>query len=249
VSLAGKASLKIPYRADTAAVGGWVAEAGAIPVIAMTLATCEVVPHKVGVLSVYSQEMKDWSTPSIESVLDVSLRRDLNSVLDATIVDNVAASSSRPAGLRNGVSTSTAGASMGADIKTLLAALGPNAESPALIVGSAQAVSMSLAAAGAAFPFPVLASSALTGNIVIALDLASLAISFSAPRIKVSEEAALHMEDTTPLALGTGTQGSGVLAVPLRSMYQTDCFAMRVLFDAGWAVMPGRVAWLTATAW
>ena len=42
------------------------------------------------------------------------------------------------------------------------------------------------------------------------------------PRFAVSTEATLHEEDTSPLALGTGAQGSGVLAVPMRSLFQTE---------------------------
>ena len=49
-----------------------------------------------------------------------------------------------------------------------------------------------------------------------------------APRFAVSTDATLHEEDTTPLALGTGAQGSGVLAVPMRSLFQTDAVAVRM---------------------
>jgi hypothetical protein len=70
------------------------------------------------------------------------------------------------------------------------------------------------------------------------------------PRFAVSNEATLHMEDTTPLALGTGTQGSGVLAVPMRSLYQTDSIGIRLSLYVTWMmVRTGAVQTIAAVTW
>ena len=64
-------------------------------------------------------------------------------------------------------------------------------------------------------------------NTVGAVDASAIAMLVSQPEFAVSRNAALHMESATPLALGTGTQGAGVLAVPLQSMFQQDAVALR----------------------
>jgi len=71
-----------------------------------------------------------------------------------------------------------------------------------------------------------------------------------APRFAVSNEATLHEEDTTPLALGTGPQGTGVLAVPMRSLFQTDSIAIRLSLFVTWAmVRAGMVQTIAAVGW
>ena len=52
------------------------------------------------------------------------------------------------------------------------------------------------------------------------------------------------MEDTTPLPIATGAQGSGVLATPTRSLWQTDSLGLRMIMDLNWALLrTGTVAW------
>jgi hypothetical protein len=45
-----------------------------------------------------------------------------------------------------------------------------------------------------------------------------------APRFDVSDQATLHLEDTTPLAIGTAGAPATV-AAPVRSLFQTDSMA------------------------
>jgi hypothetical protein len=86
---------------------------------------------------------------------------------------------------------------------------------------------------------------------VIAVDAADFATALGdAPRFAVSTEATLHEEDTTPLALGTGTQGSGVLAVPMRSLFQTDAVAIRMSLYVSWAMRrASMVQAITTVIW
>jgi hypothetical protein len=70
------------------------------------------------------------------------------------------------------------------------------------------------------------------------------------PRFALSENAALHMESATPLALGSGTQGSGVLAVPMRSTFQENLVAIRLIQRVGWGMRrAGRVAYVENVTW
>jgi hypothetical protein len=70
------------------------------------------------------------------------------------------------------------------------------------------------------------------------------------PRFEVSDQATLHFEDTTPLQLVTGAQGSGVVASPSRSMFQTDSLALRMILPMNWAMRrTGVIAWITGVTW
>jgi hypothetical protein len=92
-------------------------------------------------------------------------------------------------------------------------------------------------------------------GVVICLDPQAFVSGFSAePEIKVAAHTLVHMEDTTPLPVGTvGTPPT--VAAPLRSTFQTDTLAIKLVLQAswGWRVpVPGPptpVAWLTSATW
>jgi hypothetical protein len=70
------------------------------------------------------------------------------------------------------------------------------------------------------------------------------------PRFDVSDQATLHFEDTTPLQITTGAQGSAVAATPVRSMFQTDSLALRMILPMNSAMRrAGSVAWVTGVTW
>jgi hypothetical protein len=59
------------------------------------------------------------------------------------------------------------------------------------------------------------------------------------------------MEDTTPLNIASGAQGSGVLATPTQSMFQTGQVAIRMLANVSWAMRrTGMVQFIgTGVSW
>ena len=58
------------------------------------------------------------------------------------------------------------------------------------------------------------------------------------------------MEDANPLPLATGAQGSGVLATPQRSAWQTDTLLLRIRLNAAWGVLrPGAVQVINGVNW
>ena len=70
------------------------------------------------------------------------------------------------------------------------------------------------------------------------------------PRFDVSNQATLHFEDTTPLQITTGAQGSAVAATPVRSMFQTDSLALRMILPMNWAMLrTGVIAWTQSVTW
>jgi hypothetical protein len=85
--------------------------------------------------------------------------------------------------------------------------------------------------------YPVIVSSTCTLGMVILLDAADfMTVVGDDPRFDVSDQATLHFEDTTPLQLTTGAQGSAVAATPTRSLFQTDSLGLRLLLPMNWAM-------------
>jgi hypothetical protein len=82
------------------------------------------------------------------------------------------------------------------------------------------------------------------------VDAADLVSVSGGLEFETSEYATLHMEDTTPLQIATGPQGSGVLATPTQSMFQTGQIALRMLANLTWAMRrTGMVQTITGANW
>jgi len=265
--------ISIPTRAPTPTIAGsFVAEGSPIPVRQGAFTSQTFTPKKMGVISAFTREIAEHSTPAIETLIRNAMQEDTSVSLDAILLDTTAASSTRPAGIRNGVSglTATAGGGFAAlvgDIKQLTNALltgsSGNLRSPVWIMNPAQSLSIGLTQnAGGDFPFateinqkrftgyPVVVSGNVTAGMVILLDAADFAvIEAGAPRFDVSDQAVLHFEDTTPVQIGT-TGAPNVVAAPARSLWQTDSMAIRMILDVNWGfVRAGTIAFTTAVTW
>jgi HK97 family phage prohead protease/HK97 family phage major capsid protein len=104
-------SLKIPVRASTPrAAGAWVGEGAPKPVKRIGLGQVTLTPHKLAVITTFTEEIAMSSIPAIEGLLRQAMADDTAEALDGFLIDNVAASATRPAGLLNGVAPITASA-------------------------------------------------------------------------------------------------------------------------------------------
>jgi HK97 family phage prohead protease len=266
--------ISLPTRSTTPTVAGaFFAQGAPIPVKQAAFTAVVLVIKKMGVITVMTREIREHSIPALEGILRQAMQEDTQGALDAVLLDAGAVTSIRPAGLLNGATTAagTAGggiAAVIADIKgmfgSLITATAGNVRVPVWIMNPAQAIALTLTQnAGGDFPFsnevnggrfrgyPLIQSTVLTPGTVVLLDAADF---FSAsgddPRIDVSDQAVLHMEDTTPLQIATGAQGSGVLATPTRSLWQTDCIGIRLILDVNWQMRrTGMVITRTAVTW
>jgi hypothetical protein len=99
--------------------------------------------------------------------------------------------------------------------------------------------------------YPVVTSITVPEAVVFLIDQAELVQGYGdSPNIDMSNQATLHMEDTTPLPIATGAQGSGVLATPARSLFQTDSLALRLVWDITWNTRrAGAIQFKTGVAW
>jgi HK97 family phage major capsid protein/HK97 family phage prohead protease len=265
--------LSIPTRTATPTIAGsFVAEGAPIPVRQGAFSSQTFTPKKLAVISTFTREIAEHSTPAIEGLIRDAMQEDTSVAVDTVLLDATAASTTRPAGLRNGVSTLTATSGGGfaalvGDLKQFVAALitasNGNLRQPVWIMNDIQALSIATTQnAGGDFPFameinnqrfqgyPVILSSTVTAGMVLLVDAADfIIIEGGAPRFDVSDQATLHLEDTTPLAIGTAGAPATV-AAPVRSLFQTDSMALRMIMDLNWGLRrAGVVAWTTAVTW
>jgi HK97 family phage prohead protease/HK97 family phage major capsid protein len=247
-------AIKIPSRTASPSIGGtFVAEAQPIPVRRFGTTSITLYPHKVGGISVYSREIAQYSNPAIEALIRDSIVNDTSINIDGVLLDNTAVSTTRPAGLTNGVSTLTATAGGGyaaflGDLNKLTAPFyAANAgRKLALLMNPQQRQQLVYAPGPAGAPFgwatqfedmfTVIASTSIAAGSAYMIDTVDFVSVADAPEFIISEEATLHMEDTTPLQIATGAQGSGVLATPSQSMFQTAQIAIRMTANVSWAM-------------
>jgi HK97 family phage prohead protease len=262
-------AIKIPARATTPSIGGsFVAESAPIPVRRLGTTSITLYPHKVGGISVFSREIAMYSNPDIETLIRDSIVADTQINIDALLLDNVAVSTTRPAGLTNGVTPLTATASGGyaaflGDLNKLTAPFyAVNAgRKLVMLMNPAQRNQLLFAPGPPGAPFgwstqftdmfAVITSTSIPAGAVYMIDAADFVSVSGAPEFEVSEVATIHMEDTTPLNIATGAQGSGVLATPTQSMFQTAQIAIRMLANINWAMRrAGMVQYIaTGVSW
>ncbi len=269
---AGVSQLKIPVRTTTSLLSGaWVGEGSPKPVKKASFSSVPLIPYKLAVISTFTEEMALYSNPAIEAIIRQGLQDDTSVSLDTYLIDAVASSASRPAGLLNGVGALTATASgtstekMVADIKQLLAAIvaAGGGNDVVMLINPAQAITLGFAQtttgdflfatvqeAGQKFNVSFLVSQTVAAGRIIAIDASEFATATGdSPRFAISNEATLHEEDTTPLALGA-TGSPNVVAAPMRSLFQTDSVAIRLTLYVTWVMRrTGMVQTIASVGW
>jgi HK97 family phage prohead protease len=273
LSFGNAGKILLPTRSATPSIAGsFVGEGMAIPVRQGAFTSQTFTPKKMGVITTWTREMGDHSIPAIEGVLREAIQQDTAISLDSVLLDANAATTIRPAGLLNGVgaTTATAGGGVAAvvgDIKALLGSLVTatkgNVRSPVWLMNPVDMLSASLvfAANTGTFPFrdeigrgtlnniPIIDSATVTAKTVILTDAADFVVmQGDNVRFDISDQATLHMEDTNPLDLVSGSPG--VVASPQRSLFQTDSLALRMVFPVNWAFRrSGMVSWTQNVTW
>jgi HK97 family phage prohead protease/HK97 family phage major capsid protein len=263
----------IPTRSRTPTIAGsFVGEGQAIPVRQGAFTSQTLTPKKAAVISTWTREMADHSTPQIEGIIREAIQQDTSVAIDTVLLDANPATVIRPAGLLNGVTvtTATAGGGINAfigDITALVGALTTNTygnvRSPVFLVNPTDMFRASLlqAANTGIFPFqaqinagnivgiPLIDSATVPTKTMIMIDAADfVSVGGDGPRLEISDQATLHMEDTTPTDLVAGSPG--VVATPQRSLFQTDSLALRMILPLNWLVRrAGVIAWTQAVTW
>lgn len=267
LSFDGVGTVSIPSRTAGGAGGGFVAEGTPIRVGRITTAATTMTPRKLGVIVPFSRELAKRSTPTIEALVRQAILEDTGVILDAALLDATAASTARPAGLLNGVGAAASGFGGGdvqaviADFKALLAPFytANAADNITVIMNPAQGLSLAMMPGpGPSGEFgwfdairdrlTIVESTNATAGRLVALRNSDFATALGdAPEFDVSEQATVHMEDTTPLEIVSGTP---TVADPVRSFFQTATIGVRMLMDVSWKMRrTGMVQWIDGTTW
>ena len=190
------------------------------------------------------------------------------SQLNSVLLDTNPATAVRPAGLFNGITpiTATTGGGFNAlvgDVKAITAAIlaltQGHIRSPVFLMNPTQINSIKLTAnalgqfpfreeitAGNLLGYPVIDSGTVPSATVGMVDAADfVSVGGEAPRFEISDQATLHMDDTTPLPIVDG----GTPAAPVRSLFQTDSLGLRMLWPLNWVMRRPVAAIITGVTW
>jgi HK97 family phage prohead protease len=267
----------IPTRSLTPSIAGsFVGEGMPIPVRQGAFSSQTVTPKKMAVITTWTKEMDEYSTPAIEGLLRQAIMEDTAIALDTVLLDANPATTIRPAGLRSYQTGLTPAAGVGtpfanfvADYSALYGQLltltNGNVRSPTIILNPIQVLNLSLiqppAAAVPLFPFiamtdgdrvlkaDLIESSTVAPGMAIMVDAADFTTAGQeGPRLEISDQATLHMEDTTPLDI-VGGVSPGTPAWPTKSMWQTDSLALRLIMFTNWIMRRPISSWMTGVLW
>jgi HK97 family phage prohead protease/HK97 family phage major capsid protein len=259
-------TVSIPSRTAGGSGGGFVGEGQPIRVGRITTAATTMTPRKMGVIVPFSRELAKRSTPVIEALVRQAIVEDTGVILDAALLDAAAGDTVRPAGLLNGVSAiggGYGGADYQAVIEDFKALLAPfitanAADNITVVMNPTQGLSLALMPGPSGQPnwfseiqkrINVVESTRATAGRLVALRNSDFATALGdAPEFDISEQATVHMEDTTPLEIVSGT--GPTTADPVRSFFQTATIGVRMLMDVSWKMRrTGMVQWIDGTSW
>lgn len=229
-------SVTIPRRNQRSATnslgGAFVGEGGAIPLGRLSVGSSTLSRYKQAVISTFSQELAERSTPAIESVIRQAILDDTSVTLDSVFLGTAAAVTGiQPAGLMNGVTpiTGTTGGGVDAvvaDIKALVTAMmNANLGSrPVLIINAIDALSLGLMQnalgdfvfrdelnGGRLLGIEVIKSMNVTAKTAILVDASTIATAFDSPSFNVSDVATVveaNADGTAPTMANGGASGA-----------------------------------------
>lgn len=208
--------------------------------------------QQVSTISVFSRETIDSENADV--LIEAKMPQDVAKGVEELFFDDVAGTTTRPAGSRNGVAkaTATAGggtAALAADLAVLggaIAAVGND-----IVYAASPKTALRARILAPLCPFPILPSSGIADGVLIAMAPNALVVAGSdePPKIEVSREATLHLE-TSPTGLtGNATATPVTAAFPVRSLFQTDCVAVRIKLELTWGWRGAGVSWTDSVSW
>lgn len=265
LSFDGNGTVSIPGRTAGTANGSFTAEGSPIRVGKVTTTGITMTSKKMGVIVPFSRELAKKSTPAIEALVRQAILEDTAATLDSNLLDATAADTARPAGLLNGVSAVASGFGGGdhlavkADFQALLAPFidANAADGITVIMNPKQGLSIAMMDGPTNNTnwfgpingrVNIVESTHATANRLIAIRNSDFATALGdAPEFDISEQATIHMEDTTPLEL---VSAGGTVADPTRSLWQTASIGVRMIMDVSWKMRrSGMVQWIDTTSY
>jgi HK97 family phage major capsid protein len=236
LSFGGYDSITIPRRQPRGTgndlSGAFVGEGGAIPLGKLTLGSTTLNRYKMAVISTFSKELSERSTPQIETLIRSAILDDTSIALDTAFLGAIGAVAGiRPAGILNGITVANGDATGGlasvtADMKTMLTALTSAGlgTRPVLIINTQNALSIGLIQSalgefvfrdeingGRLLGVEVIRSLNVPVDTCIMVDAATLATAFDATMFDVSDVATVVEANSDGTAPTMADDGSGAL--------------------------------------
>jgi len=240
----GAASIVVPAMAASANNASFVAEGDPIPVRQLTSAGPTLLPYKVASIAVLSREMLESS--NAEAIIADALISSAALAIDSAVFDANAATSARPAGLRSGISTTTASANADPyaafleDVSNLLGVVSVvGGKGPYALVANPGRVGTMGINRIADEGFVVALPSGSVGNIIIAVAAPAVAAAIApVPDVETANAGTLVM-DTAPGAVNIAGPSN-------RELFQTDSIAIKIRWPVSWILRSASgVAWTT----
>lgn len=258
VDLQGVNTIRIPY-VSIAPVPIFVAEAAPAPVATLNIAGVVVGPVKKILIQVALTNELDGATPQTASaMIGKVLAAEVEKSIDGVLFDAIAGDAVRPPGLLYNVTPNTPTAAGSPDIDTALTDIGGLAADIAaagispqdMIVVAAWPQALKLQGlVGGNFKNLIIGTRALASGTVVGIAPAGIALGYSGtPEIELTENGVVHMEDTSPLPIGT-PGAPPTVAAPTRSSWQTNTSIIKIRARAAWGALPGAVQFLTGATW
>ena len=249
-------AIRLPHRAAASTAMPWVPEGAPIGVRIVPLGLSELGPAgKFATIVVLSRELAGAS--SAPTVFSALLREQAALSLDEGVFNADPGTEHRPPGLLHDVTPIPGAAgggvqAMTADLAALAGAVGEASGGDLAVITSPERA-MRLRILAPLFPYPIWATRALPAGAVVGLDPLGFASgAYGEPEIVASRETILHQEDAAPAHVGTPGSGGGsaIVAAPTRSMFQTDCIALRLTAHLAFTMRgPGLVAVVDDATW
>ncbi len=254
-SLQGIGSLRLPARGQAGMSNPFVGESQPIPVRQLSLSGGGLLtPHKAATISLFTSELAKASVPTIETVLAQAIAEDIAVAIDSVLLGSAEDSAVQPTGLLSGVSGLTAStatdlASACAEDLSALASAIPSASALVYAMSNEQATAAALLCPGLASLDVIIADTIPDGQI-LALDASDFASSADQGDLTVETDATVITDDN-PLPVSTGSSGTNATSgSPHRSLFQIDCYGVRVIEDVSWCMRrSGRVAFVSGAKW
>ncbi len=235
---------------------GFIGEGKPFPVRQALAQPTILEPFKIGSISAFSNELLRGSSANTLVIVENLMTQNVGLALDAVALSaDPAIPDVQPAGLRNGIgalpasTASDAPTAMLADVSSLIAAVSTVSGNtpPVLIANPARAATLRLHGGAGIGAITILASPAIApADILAVAPDAICSATGTTPQMSASRDSVLHFEDGEPVNIG---DVSGV-AAPSRSIFQTDCVALKVRLPASWARRDDRaVSWMTTANW
>ena len=261
-------SLSLPFRTGTDDLSGAFIEEGApIPVKATAYNTIKINPFKLGVISVFSKEMFRKSIPNIEVLIKEAIQTDTANLIDKEFLSASAATALRPAGLEASAGAANIVASAGATVGDILTDFNGIFDrlTNAKMGGGGTILMHPSRLRGLKLKTDALGNFVFKDLSVLSGFTIETSINVPADKVYIIDEkamikgvgigidfetnssAALVMADPAePIVDGAGK----VTGSPVRSLFQTDSTAVRMVMELSWLqARPNGVQILTGVSY